>query len=41
VGVHSGTPADALQGAVAMEQSADAGTVGLSAATQRLLGLSA
>ena len=41
VGVHSGTPADALQGAVAMEQSADAGTVALSAATQRLLGPSA
>ncbi len=41
VGVHSGVPADALQGAVAMEQSADAGTVALSAATQRLLGPSA
>ena len=41
VGVHSGTPADALQGAVAMEQSADAGTVALSAATQRLLAPSA
>jgi class 3 adenylate cyclase len=38
VGVHSGTPAEALQGAVAMEQSAEPGTVALSPTTQRLLG---
>ncbi|WP_425260808.1 adenylate/guanylate cyclase domain-containing protein [Rubrivivax sp. RP6-9] len=38
VGVHSGPPADALQGAVAMEQSAAPGAVQLSRATRQWLG---
>lgn len=37
VGVDSGPPDEAVQGAVAMEQSAEPGCVALSAATRRLL----